>query len=541
MSESLDSQIRVTIGGDKLRAELRLAPGLDTESLTLEVLKGMLIERGVRPAHIDDAKISALIERYGQANGEPIEDTVAEGKPPVHGIDARLEWDPEVQKQLEAIKRVRDAARARERGEEASPTSGAEPGTGDTPTPVVNHYDRSAYCTVEAEQRLGRVVPAQEGEEGVNLFGESVPPKAPIAQVFKHDRSITIDEDGVIRATLAGVLQTDQDPVKIDTDLRIDGCIDFSTGNLVGFKGNVEVTKGVKDNFRVDIAGTLTVGELVEAASIKTGGDLVLRRGMAGRDKGSIEVGMDAEAKFIDGVSGSVVRDMAIGSEMSNAKLRVGRHLLIPRGAIIGGRIEVLGRCEAGQIGSPSQSPQQIVLGHHAEAEELADKVAGVIPKVQRAREKAEQQYNQLTGGTTKLSPAQAERVTELQMQLHSHNEKLETLAEGLRTLSHAIEARTSPSLIAHKLIHAGVTALIGAWKITFSHEVKGPVKLDLDDTGVARLVEMSSGRPVPLDTVADAQRSDAFPNLQDLRTLCDEILGPESAGGLDDDSALAA
>lgn len=541
MSDPLDSQIRVSIGGEKLRADLRLAPGLDTEPLTLDVLRGMLIERGVRPTYIDDDKISDLIECYDPAAEEPVEDTVAEGKPPVHGIDARLEWDPEVQEQLDAIKHARDSARARERGEQAEPSARIDSPAGDTTDSVVSHYERSAYCTVEAEQRLGRVVPAQEGEDGVNLFGEAVPSKVPATQVLKHDRSITIDQDGVIRAAVSGVLHADQDPVKIDTDLRIDGFIDFSTGNLVGFKGNVEVVKGVKDNFRVDIVGTLTVGELVEAASIKTGGSLVLRRGMAGREKGSIEVGMDAEAKFIDGVTGSVVRDMTIGSELSNARLRIGRHLLIPRGAIIGGRIEVLGRCEAGQIGSPSLSPQQIILGHHAEAEELAERVSEIIPKVQRARERVQQQYNQLTESTTDPSPAQAEQVTALQMQLNSHNEKLEPLAGGLRTLTQSIAARTSPCLIAHKVIHAGVTAHIGAWRVSFTQDIKGPVKLDLDDTGAARLTETGTGRPVALDTVADVHRSDVFPNMKELRSVCDGVLGPESAGGLDDDSALAA
>lgn len=516
MSDLLDGKIRIALSDGKLAATIFLAPGLEAGMLSLELFIGQLGERSVSRAAIDEAAITKMIEDYDPENGSNAD--VASGKPPVHGKDGYLELDTEIAEKLEE---------GRKRIETADEMAEQPPPEVDPEDPeAVNFYEQSAFCMVEAGTRLGVVHPPTEGEDGVDVTGMALSPRTGKSFNLKADESIEVKENGEVVATTNGFVEHDHEVLRVLKTLTIEGYVDFSTGNIIGFEGDVEVRKGVRDNFKIDVGGSILIAELVEAAHLTSGGDITLARGMAGREKGTIDAGRDFSARYIDAVTGKVGRDATIQREITNVDLEVGRKLSAPTAAVIGGELRVVRTCEVAQLGSEAGAHTTVVLGKLPEQERLAKEAHEVIPLMRTRLEKSQKKLEQLEGATTKLTAQQAEELTELQFEVACGQQKIEPLRQRMANLILAIDAlATDPTLIVQRVIHAGAELLIGSLRCKFENDVKGPVKIDLDERGEPQVQQIGSDIVAPLSRFAKVLPEDRFVDLAKIREDCADLL----------------
>ncbi|MEO0631282.1 MAG: FapA family protein, partial [Planctomycetota bacterium] len=391
--------------------------------------------------------IAEAVDLYDPEHEHDFEHVIARGTPPTHGENGRFDLD-------DAIKEVLDRAAKLKR---------RRPATSDNDQPADEiegdacHYQRTTIAAVTPGMRIGRVVSPTLGEDGVDVCGGCAPARDGAQSTIDVDRdTIELQDDGALFARVGGLLDTGDNCLRVSEDLVIHGDVDFSTGN-VQFDGNITVERGIKDCFVVDSTRSTTVVGQVEAATLRSGRDTILRRGMTGREKGEICAGRDVRTRFIDSATIAVGRDLHVDREMTHCSTTVGRNVIAPEAAMYGGECTVGGTAEFAQVGSESNTATLLRLGAMPELDRLMREAAEILPQVQQRGTNAKQQLELLQANTAKLTASQAESMTELQFVVMNAESKLNPLRKSIDGAIQLLERSTNVSLTVHNRVMPGV------------------------------------------------------------------------------------
>jgi uncharacterized protein (DUF342 family) len=509
MSQDIDSLIRMHFSSSKLEAKLHIAKGTPGDVVDEMTVTGIATARGLRHTAELTATIKNAIERYDPDADENFEFVIAEGTPPVHGECGRFELDEE----LAEIKER--AAKLKKRRLELA-EAGQEPE--DEIQGAASHYDRSTLTIVKPGDRIGRIIPQTEGKDGIDVLGGSIAALAgKPAAVTVDEQTISKAEDGSLTAKIGGLLNTDNDRLRITADLEINGSVDFSTGH-VEFDGSILVQKGVRDCFIVRAGESITIAELVEAAELISGKDIEIKRGMAGREKGSVRCGRDLRAKFIDSTDISVARDMIIERELSHCDVTVWRNINAPGATLIGGECTVAGSAEFAQVGTESGTATVIRLGRLKDLDGLIREAADLLPRIAQRADDARRELERLRGNTAKLTASQAESMTELQFVAMNAEGRISPLRKSIGVAIEVVERAARPSLMVHKRILPGTVICIGKRVATITDEIQGPVLIEAGELGVPDVLDPNSGSRTPISRYAKMNIDSAALDLDDVK-----------------------
>lgn len=207
---------------------------------------------------LDDAVRDAA--RMGPRTGV----VLARGMPPVHGEDARLEFQTDP-----------GAACVLRQGEGR-----------------IDCSDRWPHFTVETGDPVVRVHPPTPGMPGVNVFGDPVPQRhgAPL-ELLPGPGMRRLEEVGgavLFIATAPGLVDVADGAVTVSPLKIIDGDVDLSTGDVTVPVGSAVVRGTVRSGVTLTVERHVLVEEAVENARVRCGGDLMVRGGIvmgrAGRE-----------------------------------------------------------------------------------------------------------------------------------------------------------------------------------------------------------------------------------------------------------------
>ncbi len=499
--DELRKLVTVQISSDHLLAELLIAPGVTHSELTEVFLQSILDERSIQTSIQSSTAIKEVIESHAENPDKPLKATVATGTPAVDGIDGGIELDEKVQAQLDQINHNKKDA-----SEEDAET--------------IDFYSQSSFVIVTKGQLLGRIIPPAPGTDGTDVCGKSIPAKpgraCPIAL-----ENCDLKQDQAIMAKSAGALSLTKTSLRIDAILEISKYVDFSTGN-VDFPGSVTIQKGVRDNFIVKAGETIQVFGLVEAATLCAAKDVILSQGMAAKEKGSITTGRNLEAKYIDNVECQIQTNLCIQKEINNCNPTVAGEILSSTCRLIGGETRVAGTCELGQIGSDAGTPTFLHIGCHPELETLIEQAHSLYPLVLAQANHAQTELAQLTAAMGKLTPTQAERLTELQFELSEHQNRVNEVAKAVALLCELHQSKTHIELRVTKKIYPRVELCMNTVRVTFKESVPGPLCIQLRDNGKPEILDVASGNTQLLSEVASVATD---PDLPDLKAIHQECL----------------
>ena len=525
-----DPRLRIIIASDRVTASVRISPG-SGEPLTPEAVLAQLEQRSVAHSRIDQSAVESLTARAAElAEGdEPIQEVVARGIAPIAGEDGWIQLKDELADWFDRRERERRARRttqlegydhAAAADDQVATTAedGEQTGTPDAEAPASSHYDRSAYCMVSRGQHLADLRPPTAGEDGLDVTGMTIAARDGKPVDFQAGDTLKVRE-GRIFAAVDGHLEFDGLTLRVARELVIAGSIDFSTGNVVGFDGDVVVDKGIKDCFIADIGGSLRVRGMVEAATLKAGRDITLEHGMAAREKGTIWAGRDLEARYLDSTQGGAGRDLIIHREVTGCTLTIGRNADCGKATLIGGSTSIIRIGDWGQIGTEASTPTEVILGKVPSTESLASEACQTLPALEQAAAKARERLEQLRSAGGKLTPRQAEELTELQFDLATADQKIPPLRAALERLLKVIDARTNPSLTVRKSIHEGVVLWMGRYRCQLTQTLKGPLRIEPNADRKPIVIDLTSSSTVLLSTLAKVVPSDRFVDLCEIRT----------------------
>jgi len=468
----------IVISRDRLRAVLRLPAGCPADT----VHTGALL-RLAQAYDIDiDDQVEAILREVAArfaTHRRDIHEVICEGQPPRPGRPGCIEWVPQFDPQR-VVKPDAETDQA------------------------VNFYEQCPFMLVEAGEHVATLLPPRPGRPGIDVCGQPISPDIPPDHRLVHDDSIQVLDDGRVFTRRAGLLECpDVNHLHVAPVLNIDEHVDFSTGNI-RFEGSVFVGGDVRDNFTVECTGNCQVGQIIEAATIRCGGDLRATGGVVGRETGSIHCGGDMWARYLDSARCHVEGHLAVTREIINSEITVlGRLELVGgtkhAGAVIGGRVTCSRSAHVHTLGSAAGVSTVLSLGYVPRLSEALGDVADDLKKVdaQMAR------YRQHIEGETDPD-ARAELVTRYE-QIEDYRKHL---LESRASLRQRFDEQSCVDLHVGLAIHPGVKLELPTRRIEFIRKVEGPIRLLRLATGTIRF-ENKAGSELTLEDAIRVKEND--------------------------------
>jgi uncharacterized protein (DUF342 family) len=496
--------VRIEVSPDHQTATLVIEPGIDPARLGAEVIDAQAADRGIVGSSERARIIREAIDAYAEHEGtEPFERVIARGRPPQHGADGHIEFEPGLDPNEPP-------------GEPEAPTDRADPNEDADADDAIDYYSQSAFTVVSPGQLIGRLVEPTEGVDGFDVLGKALAAKAGRAYEVKTDESVVLDRDLRLVAQRSGIIEFTGSRLRVLDELHIDANVDFSTGNIA-FPGNVTVAVGVKDRFKVRVGGSLVVRELVEAASLTAAVDCTLHRGMAARGKGSLKTGRDLSANYLDNTTVIVGRDLHVLKEIASCTTTVSRRVESDCAALIGGILTVGSTCRLGQVGSEAGVRTTLVLGRIKEIDDLAERLVALRPDYITRAARGRHRLETLAAAGSNLSPEQVEEAARLQAATSEAETGLTRIREAMERLWNTHQENTAAELIVSKMMYAGTVLHLGGRRVRITQDLIGPVELRLDAEGAPTLVEGGKQPPRSLEEVAEVEESERHPDLRAL------------------------
>ncbi|HZW05523.1 MAG TPA: FapA family protein [Phycisphaerales bacterium] len=463
MSSEEAQPARIEVSADAVEAELVVAAGAPPLDRAAIIAMAADLKLELTPAShelIDDA-----VRTLAACNGAAARMVIARGTAPRHALPGKVQFEPGYDP--EEIKRALESA--------------AAGNTANRPTGSVDHYTRSVFNFVKVGAHVGTIIYPSAGAAGRDVFGNTLEPQGAASMDFSVDDTLKKCDDGSLIARRPGVLEWGPGGLHITDTITIPGSIDFSVGHIE-FPGSVCIKGGVRDLFKVIAKGDVTIEGLIEAATIKAGGDAFIRGGMAAKEKGSLESERDCTAKYLNNVSVNVGRDLTVERELVNCRVTVGRNINGAACGIAGGAIAVAGSIVVNTLGSEMGVATDLRLGSIPSLDAVLKEALVLIPLLENRRAKHLEPLDQLRAVKGRHAPTTIERMAELQRQVDAVNDRIQPLEDRLARLRATLRARTVVDLTVNSRIHPKVLITAGNFTIDFTHELRGPVRILLDD-----------------------------------------------------------
>lgn len=329
----LDAELRVTIPADETEAFLELrAPGSGGRKMTVERAEAEIASSGVTYG-VDHAAILRTVD--GELYDTPVR--FARGTPPQDGEDAELIFHF--------------------RREHSGRPAVGEDGK-------VDYRELDLYTSVEAGQKLVEKKPATAGTPGYTVRGRELRPAKGRDVRLPGGKNVVWDEARLTAfAKINGRVDFTNNALTVSDCYTIRGDADLSVGNI-DFDGDVVILGNVISDLSVKASRNIDVRGSVGTARLSAGGDIVLRGGMQGNDKGALEAGGDIRARYLERsvvrAGGSILVDSMIHcrAESGDRIDAKGKH-----GSLIGGTLRAQNSVTAVNIGADSNTKTEVSVG----------------------------------------------------------------------------------------------------------------------------------------------------------------------------------
>jgi hypothetical protein len=337
---------------------------------------------------------------------------------------------------------------------------------------AVNYYEFHSIITVEPGVPIGRITPAQQGRDGVDVCGKVIP--RPAAADVRLDESVRPDpaDPNLIVANVPGKVVYENRLLRISQPVVVEGDVDFNSGN-VRANVDVDVSETVREGFVVLSKKSVVVGGAIEAAEVKAGEDVVVRGGILGHGRGRVRAGRDIVARFIDEGNLRAGGDIKIAKSVVLSKLHCEGKLLALHAAVVTSQAYARAGAEIGELGNDAHTPVTIAVGAHPDVLVELETAARLLTVKRRRLERIQDEI-----GTkpvrSRLPPHQLQRAIEA-ARLETEIADIERLKEA--TL-HAARAAAPAEVAIGRIIYPRAVVRFERREVFFDKSLKGPLHI---------------------------------------------------------------
>ena len=210
---------------------------------------------------------------------------------------------------------------------------------------------------------LAKLIPPTEGEYGQKVTGELIPPRSGKTPFFKCGKNVKVSDDGTqLIAMKNGYVNIIGGRINVDEIFEV-SAVDTSTGNI-NFTGAIKVRENVMSGFEINAMGNIEIDGAVEAAIINSGGDILIKRGIQGYNKGKITSKGNINIKFIENSNISCGRNLTAEAIMHSEVVSKGSiNVIGKKGLLVGGTCRAKNEIQAKTVGSSMATATILEVG----------------------------------------------------------------------------------------------------------------------------------------------------------------------------------
>lgn len=356
-----------------------------------------------------------IIEKVCAQDGDVVQQLIAEGNPHRNGENAILEYFVDFESKAEP--------KVKEDGS-------------------VDFKEIGVIKTVKKGSILVRKTPATLALPGHTVTDKEIKGKnGKDVKIKRGENTVLIEDDTILTAETEGIAKMLNERVTIVKVIEV-RVVGPETGNIY-FGGDVHVKEHILDGYTVNCDGDLVVGGVVEGATLKVKGNMIVAKGILGHNHAEIVIDGNLLVKFIENANVYVKGEIETG-EIINSSILCDSKIMVKgnKGLIIGGEITSKYIIEANRIGSKLGVLTSINLGVDASAIVELKHLKETVQELKIVEEKLGMMIPVLKGRMS-LSPEDEslqqelkqykDSLTSTRIDLEKKNKRLETLLEALK------------------------------------------------------------------------------------------------------------
>lgn len=236
---------------------------------------------------------------------------------------------------------------------------------------TVDYLNLNLFQTVSKGDLIARYFAKIDGEDGTNVLGQKI-----VVKKGKHlsplrGKGFFTSEDCMeYYALYDGKVEVANGCINVTQTSMLPGNVDLNSGNL-DVKGDLDIMGNVITGMVVKASGNVTIGGLVEGASIIAGKNVLIKGGILGGGKAKVVAGGNIFAQFIENAiieSGDCVQANSVVNSIVTAYNDI--NIFGKTSSIIGGSLKANRMVRTRCIGSIGQITTRINVG--MESSEIA-------------------------------------------------------------------------------------------------------------------------------------------------------------------------
>lgn len=440
-----NEMMEVNVSLDKMLAFCRFyAPSNGGKLLTAEdIISDLRLQKIIVGIQTEE------INRFLKERSYCTDYILAKGTPPVNGTDAKIEYFFNTNPNLKPKKN--------------------EDGT-------VDYHELNTISRVEAGQLLAKLHQAVKGKPGQDVFGNPIQGRQEKNLKLEFGNNITISEDKTeLYSKVTGHASLVNGKVFVSDVYEVPADVDNTTGDI-NYNGNVSIKGNVKSGFSVKAKGDIVIDGVVEGAFLSAGGQIIVKRGIHGMNKGKVEAKGNIIVKFIengDVVSGGFIEAGSILHSQVSAATEV--RVNGKKGFATGGVIRAGNLVEAQTIGTDMGTITRIEVGVDPEVKERYNFLQKQIVDISKEMEKIKPilvNYSEKVSRQEKISPETVAQVQTIAKKYKEQQEELARLREEFVGIHERIQLQTGARVKVRGSVYQGVTIAIS----DMVYNVKGTV-----------------------------------------------------------------
>ncbi len=462
----IQAVLEVSLSPDEMKGYLLIHPSAYTDfKLTLEEVEKFIESRGICFG-LDGKAVERML-------GQKICDLkvqIAQGESSVPGEDARLEFAFDVMPENELV--------------------GGEDGR-------MTFKDWSIIQTVKAGQVLVKKIQVKPGKLATTVSGKKflVPSRKDLRLPIGLNTAVDPTDAASLVSKIDGAVLYKNQRVHVQPLEILKGSIDYTIGNI-NYVGSLKVWGGIEKGFCVTLDGNLEVEEKSEDAILRVGGDVLIKGGILGLGKGTVDCRGNLTTKCIENQVVISGEDILVGGEVTNASLLAGGSLRVvgPRGVISGGDCAAVKTVEAEVLGDNKGTPTKIrvaydhnLIEEYRQIEYELDKLSQDAQRVRGVLYTFEKM--QIEGQLSDEDQAVLRKLKDAEASVHPQMERLRAKEEELKS---QINKNLNGRVIAKQKMYEGVELHFGTLKYSVEAEL-GPAVFEVED-GIIKAKKLQIG-----------------------------------------------
>jgi uncharacterized protein (DUF342 family) len=337
----------------------------------------------------------------------------------------------------------------------------------------VDYSCLSKIETVNSGDKIAEYSPAIKGINGRSVKGHEVFAKNGRELMPLKGKGFTVSEDKrTYIANIDGKVDYVNGTLEVSNVLILKSDIDSILGNAY-FNGHIIVKGSILTGVKVEATGNLTVEGHVEASTLISGGDVVLKNGMQGGGRGAVYANGNVLGKFFEQVTiqagGSVYANTIMHCNITSRDEVV---VSGKRGTIVGGSVSANRSITATVIGSMAEVVTEINVGRQE------DVMPGILKKEEDIRERVEEikkieeaiRLIDLRLEKEDSKPLQSQKMLLFRAKVEK-NAQINTLISERDSLIGQMDHSSNAQIIVNKFIYPNVRIKINGSRLVIKEE----------------------------------------------------------------------